>query len=74
MEPSAPRIAVFGIVFCAALAIEAFGVVAFLRVDPDTGALSIRTISPFWLLVGWAALKSMQGYAAYLWNRHTPKS
>ena len=65
------RIVRYGVVFCAALACEAAGIVFFLRVDPVTGIHSIRTIGPYVMFVFWAGMKGVQIFAALLWVYHT---
>lgn len=65
------RAARYALVYYGAFIIEAFGVVAFLRVDVATGALAVRALDPYWLLVLWAMLRALQGFAAYVWARNT---
>lgn len=62
-------IALYGVLFALALGVEAFGVVAFLRVDPANGTLSIRALGPYEMMVAWAALRAGQALAAFMWGR-----
>lgn len=71
MDNKQRRIIICGAIFCAALAIEAVGIVFFLDINPASGILRMRTISPYWLLVGWAMMKTAQGFAVLLWVKYS---
>lgn len=71
MKDKQRRIILCGVLFCVALAVEAMGIVFFLDIDSRSGILRVRTISPYWLLVGWAMMKTAQGFAVLLWIKYS---
>lgn len=64
------RIDLYGLAYLVGACMELIGIVMFLRVDPETNALVIRSISAYWMLVIWAAIKAVQGLVIYLRARY----